>query len=67
MGGETDGGRGVGDKMKDIENVEDKKMSEEETRELFKSLQDDIRWLSIAYSTHFRFMFISLAQFTITL
>ena len=55
MGGETDGGRGVGDKMKDIENVEDKKMSEEETRELFKSLQDDIRWLSIAYSTHFRY------------
>lgn len=41
--------------MKDIEDVEDKKMSEEETRELFKALQDDIRWLSIAYSTHFRY------------
>lgn len=47
MGGETDGGRGVGEKMKDIENVEDKKMSEEETRRLFISLYNKLQLKNI--------------------
>lgn len=47
MGGEADGGRGVGDKMKDIEDVVDKKMSEEETRRLFISLYNRLQLKSI--------------------
>ena len=36
MGGEADGGRGVGEKMKDIEDVEAKKMSEEDRNEMIE-------------------------------
>lgn len=47
MGREADGGRGVGEEMKDIENVEDRKMSEEGTRRLFISLYNRLQLKNI--------------------